>query len=94
MTASISSSRHSARIAAIKAHEAAETYGWAQARTVGSAVASDAFFPFDDVVRLAASYGIAAIIQPGGSVRDQDSIRAAEEAGIAMVFTGVRHFRH
>jgi len=60
----------------------------------GAVLASDAFFPFDDVVRLAASYGIAAIIQPGGSVRDEDSIRAAEEAGIAMVFTGVRHFRH
>ena len=63
-------------------------------RAKGAVLASDAFFPFDDVVRLAASYGIAAIIQPGGSVRDQDSIRAAEEAGIAMVFTGVRHFRH
>ncbi|BDG18764.1 bifunctional purine biosynthesis protein PurH [Thermus thermophilus] len=63
-------------------------------RARGAVLASDAFFPFDDVVRLAASYGVAAIIQPGGSVRDQDSIRAAEEAGIAMVFTGVRHFRH
>ncbi|GGN06206.1 bifunctional purine biosynthesis protein PurH [Thermus composti] len=60
----------------------------------GAVLASDAFFPFDDVVRLAASYGIAAIIQPGGSVRDEDSIKAADEAGIAMVFTGVRHFRH
>ncbi|MGC8903845.1 bifunctional phosphoribosylaminoimidazolecarboxamide formyltransferase/IMP cyclohydrolase [Thermus sp.] len=60
----------------------------------GAVLASDAFFPFDDVVRLAASYGIAAIIQPGGSVRDEDSIKAADEAGVAMVFTGVRHFRH
>ena len=63
-------------------------------RAKGAVMAYDAFFPFDNVVRLAASYGIAAIIQPGGSVLDQDSIRAAEEAGIAMVFTGVRHFRH
>jgi len=63
-------------------------------RARGAVLASDAFFPFDDVVRLAASYGIAAIIQPGGSVRDEDSIRAADELGIAMVFTGVRHFRH
>ena len=78
---------NSARIAGIKAEHAGLP-------VKGSVMASDAFFPFDDVVRLAASYGIAAIIQPGGSVRDQDSIRAAEEAGIAMVFTGVRHFRH
>ncbi|SDE82295.1 IMP cyclohydrolase /phosphoribosylaminoimidazolecarboxamide formyltransferase [Thermus arciformis] len=63
-------------------------------RARGAVLASDAFFPFDDVVRLAASYGVAAIIQPGGSVRDEDSIRAADEAGMAMVFTGVRHFRH
>lgn len=63
-------------------------------RARGAVLASDAFFPFDDVVRLAASYGVAAIIQPGGSVRDGDSIRAADEAGMAMVFTGVRHFRH
>lgn len=68
--------------------------GGGRGKAKGAVLASDAFFPFDDVVRLAASYGIAAIIQPGGSVRDQDSIRAAEEAGIAMVFTGVRHFRH
>jgi phosphoribosylaminoimidazolecarboxamide formyltransferase/IMP cyclohydrolase len=60
----------------------------------GAVLASDAFFPFDDVVRLAAEFGIAAIIQPGGSVRDKDSIQAADEAGMAMVFTGVRHFRH
>jgi len=60
----------------------------------GAVLASDAFFPFDDVVRLAGGYGIAALIQPGGSVRDEDSIRAADELGLAMVFTGVRHFRH
>ncbi len=60
----------------------------------GAVLASDAFFPFEDVVRLAADFGIAAIVQPGGSVRDEDSIRAADELGMAMVFTGVRHFRH
>ena len=60
----------------------------------GAVLASDAFFPFDDVVRLAAQYGVAAIIQPGGSLRDEESIRAADELGLAMVFTGVRHFRH
>ena len=57
-------------------------------------LASDAFFPFDDVVRLAAGYGIEAIIQPGGSQRDQDSIDACNESGIAMIFTGMRHFKH
>ncbi|GAB5602416.1 bifunctional phosphoribosylaminoimidazolecarboxamide formyltransferase/IMP cyclohydrolase [Thermus sp. FJN-A] len=66
----------------------------AKEKAKGAVLASDAFFPFDDVVRLAASFGIAAIIQPGGSVRDEDSIKAADEAGMAMVFTGVRHFRH
>jgi len=57
-------------------------------------LASDAFFPFDDVVRLAASYGVKAIIQPGGSIRDNDSIAACDELGITMVFTGNRHFKH
>lgn len=60
----------------------------------GSVIASDAFFPFDDSVRAAAAAGITAIIQPGGSVKDQDSIRACDELGIAMVFTGIRHFKH
>ena len=60
----------------------------------GSVMASDAFFPFSDCVELAAKHGITAIIQPGGSIRDEDSIKAADEAGIAMVFTGVRHFKH
>ncbi|WP_337844465.1 bifunctional phosphoribosylaminoimidazolecarboxamide formyltransferase/IMP cyclohydrolase [Thermus sp.] len=60
----------------------------------GAVLASDAFFPFDDVVRLAGQYGVSALIQPGGSVRDQDSIRAADELDLAMVFTGVRHFKH
>jgi len=61
---------------------------------VGSVMASDAFLPFDDVVMACARAGITAVIQPGGSVRDEDSVQAANEAGIAMVFTGVRHFRH
>ncbi len=86
--------RDSARIAAIKAQEAAETYGWASPRTVGSAVASDAFFPFADGLLAAAAAGATAIIQPGGSMRDDEVIAAADEAGLAMVFTGMRHFRH
>jgi phosphoribosylaminoimidazolecarboxamide formyltransferase / IMP cyclohydrolase len=86
--------RDSARIAAIKAQEAAETYGWAEPRTVGSAVASDAFFPFADGLLAAAKAGATAIIQPGGSMRDDEVIAAADEAGLAMVFTGMRHFRH
>ena len=56
--------------------------------------ASDAFFPFGDTVETAAKHGIAAIIQPGGSIRDEESIKAADEAGIAMVFTSIRHFKH
>jgi phosphoribosylaminoimidazolecarboxamide formyltransferase/IMP cyclohydrolase len=86
--------RDSARIAAIKAKEAAETYGWAAPRTVGSAVASDAFFPFADGLLAAAEAGATAVIQPGGSIRDDEVIAAADEAGLAMVFTGMRHFRH
>ena len=86
--------RDSARIAAIKAKEAAETYGWAAPRTVGSAVASDAFFPFADGLLAAAEAGATAVIQPGGSIRDDEVIAAADEAGLAIVFTGMRHFRH
>jgi phosphoribosylaminoimidazolecarboxamide formyltransferase/IMP cyclohydrolase len=86
--------RDSARIAAIKAKEAAETYGWSAPRTVGSAVASDAFFPFADGLISAAEAGATAVIQPGGSIRDDEVIAAADEAGLAMVFTGMRHFRH
>ena len=56
--------------------------------------ASDGFFPFDDCVTLAAEYGVTAIVQPGGSVRDEDSVRKANEKGIAMMFTGERHFKH
>jgi phosphoribosylaminoimidazolecarboxamide formyltransferase/IMP cyclohydrolase len=86
--------RDSSRIAAAKAAEAAETHGFAEARTKGSAVASDAFFPFADGLRAAAEAGATAIIQPGGSMRDDEVIKAADEAGLAMVFTGMRHFRH
>jgi len=66
----------------------------ATASTKGTVMGSDAFFPFRDVVDTAAGAGVTAIIQPGGSIRDEESIRAADEHGIAMVFTGVRHFRH
>jgi phosphoribosylaminoimidazolecarboxamide formyltransferase/IMP cyclohydrolase len=86
--------RDSSRIAAMKAAEAAESYGWEQSRTVGSAVASDAFFPFADGLLAAAEAGASAIIQPGGSIRDDEVIAAADERGLAMVFTGMRHFRH
>ena len=86
--------RDSARIAAIRAKEAAEANGWPEPRTVGSAVASDAFFPFADGLLAAAEAGATAVIQPGGSIRDDDVIAAADEAGLAMLFTGMRHFRH
>jgi phosphoribosylaminoimidazolecarboxamide formyltransferase/IMP cyclohydrolase len=86
--------RDSARIAAIRASEAAEANGWPEARTVGSAVASDAFFPFADGLLAAAEAGATAVIQPGGSIRDDEVIAAADDAGLAMMFTGMRHFRH
>jgi phosphoribosylaminoimidazolecarboxamide formyltransferase/IMP cyclohydrolase len=86
--------RDSARIAAIKAREAAEKYGWPEPHTVGSAVASDAFFPFADGLLAAVEAGATAVIQPGGSIRDDEVIAAADEAGLAMLFTGMRHFRH
>ena len=63
-------------------------------RASGSALASDAFFPMDDTVEAAAKAGVTAIIQPGGSIRDEDSIKKADEYGITMVFTGIRHFKH
>ena len=84
----------SARIAAWKAKDAAERAGWAEPMTVGSAVASDAFFPFADGLLTAVEAGATAVIQPGGSIRDEEVIAAADEAGLAMVFTGMRHFRH
>jgi len=77
----------SVRIAAWKAEEAG-------LRTAGASMASDAFFPFRDGIDLAAGFGITTIIQPGGSVRDAEVIAAADEHGIAMLFTGMRHFRH
>ena len=86
--------RDSARIAAIRAREAAEANGWPEPRTVGSAVASDAFFPFADGLLTAAEAGATAVIQPGGSIRDEEVIAAADEANLAMLFTGMRHFRH
>lgn len=86
--------RDSARIAAMKAAEAAEHFGWANPLTVGSAVASDAFFPFADGLLAAAEAGATCVIQPGGSMRDDEVIAAADEHGLAMIFTGMRHFRH
>lgn len=76
-----------ARIAFEKAHQAG-------LETEGTVLASDAFFPFRDVVDLAAQEGVSAIVQPGGSIRDSESITAAKEHGITMLFTGIRHFRH
>lgn len=84
----------SARIAARKAEDAKEAAGWDELRTQGCACASDAFFPFADGMLAAAAAGATAIIQPGGSIRDDEVIAAADEAGLAMVFTGMRHFRH
>ncbi len=84
----------SARIAAWKAADAARAANEPQSRTVGSVVASDAFFPFADGLVAAVEAGATAVIQPGGSKRDQEVVDAANAAGIAMVFTGIRHFRH
>jgi phosphoribosylaminoimidazolecarboxamide formyltransferase/IMP cyclohydrolase len=84
----------SARIAARKAEDAAQQAGSEEALTKGSVVASDAFFPFADGLLVAIEAGATAVIQPGGSVRDDEVIKAADDHGIAMVFTGTRHFRH
>ena len=84
----------SARIAAWKAQEAAKECGFDEPLTKGSVVASDAFFPFADGLISAADAGVTAVIQPGGSIRDDEVIEAANERGLAMVFTGMRHFRH
>ncbi|MDP5347409.1 MAG: bifunctional phosphoribosylaminoimidazolecarboxamide formyltransferase/IMP cyclohydrolase, partial [Paracoccaceae bacterium] len=84
----------SCRIAARKAQDMAEALGLATPLTQGSVVASDAFFPFADGLLTAAEAGATAVIQPGGSMRDAEVIAAADEAGLAMVFTGMRHFRH
>jgi len=84
----------SSRIAARKSEDAAEAAGETDALVKGSVVASDAFFPFADGLLAAADAGATAVIQPGGSIRDEEVIAAADEAGLAMVFTGMRHFRH
>jgi phosphoribosylaminoimidazolecarboxamide formyltransferase/IMP cyclohydrolase len=84
----------SSRIAAWKAAEAAKAAGLPESLAKGSVVASDAFFPFADGLLAAAEAGATAIIQPGGSMRDDEVIKAADEAGLAMVMTGHRHFRH
>jgi phosphoribosylaminoimidazolecarboxamide formyltransferase/IMP cyclohydrolase len=84
----------SARIAAWKGEEAAKAAGQPKRMTEGSVVASDAFFPFADGLLAAAEAGATAVIQPGGSMRDKEVIAAADERGLAMVLTGMRHFRH
>ncbi len=84
----------SARIAARKAQDAAQALGLDAPLTIGSVAASDAFFPFADGLQVVAEAGATAVIQPGGSMRDDEVIAAADEAGLAMVFTGMRHFRH
>jgi len=86
--------RDSSRIAAIRAAESGEIAKLAQSPAIGSVVASDAFFPFADGLLAAAEAGATAVIQPGGSLRDKEVIEAADEKGLAMVFTGMRHFRH
>ena len=85
---------NSARIASWKALDASKAAGELTSRTEGAVVASDAFFPFSDGLLSAAEAGVTAVIQPGGSIRDAEVIAAADENGLAMVFTGIRHFRH
>ncbi|MEE8214331.1 MAG: bifunctional phosphoribosylaminoimidazolecarboxamide formyltransferase/IMP cyclohydrolase, partial [Alphaproteobacteria bacterium] len=84
----------SSRMAAWKAEDATRAAGEEGTRTKGSVVASDAFFPFADGLLAAAEAGAEAVIQPGGSIRDDEVIAAADQAGLAMVLTGMRHFRH
>jgi phosphoribosylaminoimidazolecarboxamide formyltransferase/IMP cyclohydrolase len=84
----------SSRIAAWKAAEAAKSAGLPDSLAKGAVVASDAFFPFADGLLAAAEAGVTAVIQPGGSMRDDEVIAAADARGLAMVFTGLRHFRH
>jgi phosphoribosylaminoimidazolecarboxamide formyltransferase / IMP cyclohydrolase len=84
----------SARIAVRKSEDAAKAAGLVLPLVRGSVVASDAFFPFADGLLQAAEAGATAVIQPGGSIKDDDVIRAADDAGLAMIFTGIRHFRH
>jgi len=84
----------SSTIAALKAGRMGAELGLPETPAKGSVVASDAFFPFADGLLAAAEAGATAIIQPGGSMRDDEVIAAADAAGLAMVFTGMRHFRH
>jgi len=84
----------SARVARLKAEDVAHAKGWSDPKTIGSVCASDAFFPFADGLLQAVQAGSTAVIQPGGSIRDEEVIKAADEAEIAMAFTGMRHFRH
>ena len=84
----------SSRIAARKAEDAAASAGLPESLAIGSVVASDAFFPFADGLLEAAQAGATAVIQPGGSMRDDEVIAAADDRNLAMVFTGMRHFRH
>jgi phosphoribosylaminoimidazolecarboxamide formyltransferase/IMP cyclohydrolase len=84
----------STRIATLKAAEAARQLGLSGSLALNSVVASDAFFPFPDALLAAIEAGATAVIQPGGSIRDEEIIAAADQAGIAMVFTNIRHFRH
>ena len=84
----------SCRIAAQKSADAAEAAGEAEPLAKGSVVASDAFFPFADGLLTAAAAGATAVIQPGGSIRDDEVIKAADEHNLAMMLTGIRHFRH
>ena len=84
----------SSRVAARKAIDAANAAGINEPLTKGSVVASDAFFPFADGLIAAAEAGVTAVIQPGGSIRDEEVIEAANERGLAMVYTGMRHFKH
>ena len=83
-----------ARMAAWKGEQVAKAAGLGSRLTQGSVAASDAFFPFADGLEVIAEAGASGVIQPGGSVRDEEVIAAADEAGLAMVFTGMRHFRH
>ena len=85
---------NSSRIASWKAADQSKAAGEPVSRAIGSVVASDAFFPFPDGLLSAAEAGATAVIQPGGSIRDNEVIEAADKAGLAMVFTGMRHFKH
>ena len=84
----------STRITARKARDMAETLGHDGNLVQGAVVASDAFFPFADGLLSAAAAGATAVIQPGGSIRDDEIIKAADKAGLSMVFTGMWHFKH